>query len=341
MISKEIQVKAIGYTQIGGPEVLTDITIEKPGAGPRDLVVQVKAISVNPVDTKVRKGAAPQDGQAKVIGYDAAGIVVEVGSEVSLFKVGDEVFYCGTINRQGTNSEFHAVDERIVGRKPTSLSFAEAAALPLTALTAWELLFDRLRVPYGAKTLGGAILVINGAGGVGSILIQLARRLTGLTVIASTSRPETKDWVSKMGSHHVVNHRKALDVEVRALGINHVEYVAGLTDTDKHLSEIVEIIAPQGSLSLIDDGSLDIGKLKPKSVTVSWEMVFTRPLFETPDMIRQHQILNEVSALLDAGVLKTTMTTDFGPINADNLKKAHEHLETGKTIGKVVLNGFA
>ncbi|MBX5132378.1 zinc-binding alcohol dehydrogenase family protein [Rhizobium lentis] len=329
--------KAIGYTSAGSAEVLTEFEVNDPFPGPRDLVVSVKAVSVNPVDTKVRKRSEPEEGQSKIIGYDAAGVVVATGEDVSLFKVGDEVFYAGSIDRQGSNAELQAVDERIVGCRPKTLSFAESAALPLTALTAWELLFERLRVPYGKKSISGSILIINGAGGVGSILIQLARRLTGLTVIATASRPETVEWVRKLGAHHVVNHREPLDRAIRQLGIQTVDYVAGLTDTDKHLGEIVEIIAPQGSLSLIDDIHLDIGSLKPKSVSVTWEMVFTRPVFQTEDMIMQHGILNEIADLVDAGVLQTTAVHHVGEVSVLNLQKAHKLIETGKTIGKIVL----
>lgn len=332
--------KAVGYTQPGDADVLTDIVIETPIPGPRDLLVSVRAVSVNPVDTKLRANAAPEDVGPKIIGHDAAGVVEAVGADVTLFKVGDEVFYSGAIDRPGANAEFHLVDERIVGRKPRSLSFGEAAALPLTALTAWELLFDRLRAPHGEKKTPGTLLIINGAGGVGSILIQIARRLTGLTVIATASRPETRAWVEKMGAHHSVDHHSPIDKAVRALGIDKVDYVAGLTGTDVHLAEIAEIIAPQGHLSLIDDVSLDIGILKPKSISVSWEMVFTRSLFGTDDMIAQHHILNELSSLIDAGVLQTTLTEEAGTINAKNLRAVHRRIEQGKTIGKIVLSGF-
>lgn len=331
--------KAIGYRKVGPVEVFEEFQVADPIPGPRELLVAVKAVSVNPVDAKVRAKAEPENGHPKIIGFDASGIVVGAGADVSLFKVGDEVFYCGSINRQGSNAELQVVDERIVGRKPASLSFADAAALPLTALTAWELLFDRLRVPYGEKTKQGILLIINGAGGVGSILIQLARRLTGLTVIATASRPETVEWAIKLGAHDVVSHREPIDEAIRKLGIDNVDYVAGLTDTDKHLAEIVEIIKPQGSLSLIDDTELDIGSLKPKSVSVTWEMVFTRPLFQTDDMVVQHRILNEVADLIDAGVLRTTATQNIGPLSVENLKEAHRLIEGGKTIGKIVLGG--
>ncbi|WP_413990749.1 zinc-binding alcohol dehydrogenase family protein [Labrys okinawensis] len=329
--------KAIGYTAPGPAEVLVEVEVNDPVPGPRDLIVDIKAVSVNPVDAKIRAKAEPESAHPKIIGYDAAGVVVATGPNVTLFKVGDEVFYSGSINRQGSNAELQAVDERIVGRKPKTLSFPDAAALPLTALTAWELLFDRLRVPYGVKSAGGSILVINGAGGVGSILIQLANRLTGLTIIATASRPETVEWVTNLGADYVVNHHEPLDQAIRGIGIDSVNYVAGLTGTDKHLNEIIEVIAPQGSLSLIDDIKLDIGACKPKSISVTWEMVFTRPLFETTDMIAQHRILNEVADLVDAGVLRTTATQNLGLVTPANLRKAHQLIETGKTIGKIVL----
>ncbi|MDI5929777.1 zinc-binding alcohol dehydrogenase family protein [Rhizobium leguminosarum] len=330
--------KAIGYTRIGAPDVLMDVEVETPKPGPRDLLVKVKAVSLNPVDFKVRKGAAPVDGRPKIIGYDAAGTVVSVGADVSLFKEGDDVFYSGTIDRPGTNAELHVVDERLVGRKPATLTFPEAAALPLTGLTAWELLFDRLAVPYGSKTAAGTLLVINGAGGVGSILIQLARKLTGLTVVATASRSESIEWAKKMGAHHVVSHHEPLVKGVRSLGFHHVDYVAGLTDTARHMEAIAEIIRPQGSLSIIDDGALDIGPLKPKSVRATWEMIFTRPLFQTEDMAEQHRILSEIADLVDAGILRTTSTTVLNSLSAETIRRGHEMLESGRTIGKIVVD---
>jgi len=326
---------------VSNPESLVDVTVERPSPGPRDLLVEVRAISVNPVDTKVRRNTQPEAGEPKVLGWDVAGVVVGVGSEVSLFKVGDEVFYAGSIARAGGNSERHLVDERIVGRKPQSLSFAEAAALPLTAITAWELLFDRLRVPYGVKHSDGALLIINGAGGVGSILTQIARRLTGLTVIATASRPESIDWCTQMGAHHVIDHRQPLDEELARIGIPEVPYVASLTATAQHLPAILRALAPQGALALIDDpATLDIVPFKRKSLSVHWELMFTRPLFGTPDMIRQHRLLNEVADLVDAGVLRSTLRQTLGPINAANLRNAHGIVESGRSIGKVVLQGF-
>ncbi|WP_207459671.1 zinc-binding alcohol dehydrogenase family protein [Azospirillum sp. SYSU D00513] len=336
--------KAIGYhapSPIASAESLVDLDLPVPALRPHDLLVKVEAISVNPVDVKLRAAAAPPNGEARILGFDAAGIVEAVGPAVTRFKKGDAVFYAGAIDRPGSNAEFQAVDERIVGPKPASLSFAEAAALPLTSLTAWELLFDRLRVPYGQKTSEDAILIVNGAGGVGSILTQIARRLTGLTVIATASRPETVEWVRSMGAHHVIDHRKPLDEGLKEIGIPQVRYVAGLTATDKHQKAIVEALAPQGALALIDDpASFDIVPFKRKSLAVHWELMFTRSLFGTPDIAEQHRILAEVSALVDSGVLRTTMREEIGRIDAATLRRAHEAVESGRSIGKTVLAGF-
>ncbi|HEY9103114.1 zinc-binding alcohol dehydrogenase family protein [Chitinimonas sp.] len=336
--------KAVGYytpQAIEAAESLLDIELPEPVPGPHDLLVKVEAISINPVDYKIRGGMTPPAGQAKVLGWDAAGVVKAVGSAVTSYKVGDAVYYAGALDRPGANSELHVVDERLVGRKPQSLSFAEAAALPLTAITAWELLFERLGVTYGDKQQTGSLLVINGAGGVGSILIQLARRLTGLTVIATASRPESIEWVKTMGAHHVIDHRQSMPEQLRALGIPQVEYVAGLTATDQHLPAIIELIAPQGHLALIDDPKqLDIVPFKRKSVTVAWELMFTRSLYQTADQIAQQRLLNAVSELVDVGVLRTTLTAQDGPINAANLKRLHALAESGKAVGKHVLAGF-
>jgi zinc-binding alcohol dehydrogenase family protein len=336
--------KAIGYYTPGpidAVQSLVDLDLPSPVLRPRDLLVRVEAVSLNPVDTKVRAGMGPPDGEARVLGWDAAGIVEAVGSEASFYKPGDAVFYAGALDRPGANSELHAIDERLVGRKPASLSFGEAAALPLTSVTAWELLFDRLGVPYGQKTAGGAILIVGGAGGVGSILIQLARRLTGLTVIATASRPETSAWVREMGAHHVIDHRQPLDEGLKAIGIPEVEYVASLTATDRHLPAIVTALKPQGKLAVIDDPkTLDIVPFKRKSLSVHWELMYTRSLYGTPDMAEQHRILEEVSGLVDAGLLRTTLKDQSGPINAATLRRAHAQLESGTTIGKLVLVGF-
>lgn len=341
--------KAVGYRAhlpVADAQSLLDLDLPAPEPGPRDLRVSVRAVSVNPVDTKLRLGAlrlgAPSaDGRAHVLGFDAAGVVEAVGAGASLFRPGDEVFYAGSIARPGTNAELHLVDERIVGRKPRTLDFAGAAALPLTSITAWELLFDRLGVAYDAEGQAGTLLVVGGAGGVGSILTQLARRLTGLTVIATASRPETQAWCREMGAHHVIDHRRPLDEGLRGLGIGAVDYVAGLTATDQHLPAIAAAIAPQGRFAVIDDPpALDIMPFKLKSVSVHWELMFTRPLFETPDMAAQHRLLNEVADLVDAGVLRGTATQDLGLINAANLRRAHALVESGQAIGKAVLSGF-
>lgn len=336
--------KAVGYYVPGSidrDDALLDLDIPAPAPGPRDLIVRVKAISINPADTKFRAGAKPSEGTARILGWDAAGIVEAVGSDVTLFEVGDEVFYAGDMTRSGANAELHAVDERLVGHKPRTLDWAQAAAMPLTSLTAWELLFERLRVPRGEGRSGGTLLVINGAGGVGSILIQIARRLTGLTVIATASRPETIAWVQQMGAHHVVDHHRSLDEELVRIGIPEVDYVASLTASERYLSVFPKIIAPQGHLGLIDDPEhFDIVTLKRKSISVAWELMFTRAAYRTDDMIAQHEILEQVSALLEQGMLRTTLTQQDAPINAANLKRMHAIAESGRAIGKLVLAGF-
>ncbi|WP_300731115.1 zinc-binding alcohol dehydrogenase family protein [Pseudomonas sp.] len=336
--------KAVAYYHslpIQDPLALQDIELPEPVAGPRDLLIEVKAISVNPVDTKVRQNVQPDTGTAKVLGWDVAGVVKAVGSEVSLFKVGDRVFYAGSIARTGANSERHVVDERIVGHMPVSLGFAEAAALPLTAITAWELLFERLAVAQGSVDEQQSLLIVGAAGGVGSMLTQLAHQLTALKVIGSASRPDTQAWVRELGADVIVDHRQPLNEELKRQGISAVTHVASLTQTDQHLDQLVEALAPQGKLALIDDPkALDITKLKRKSLSLHWEFMYTRSLFETPDMIEQHHLLNRVAALMDAGTLRTTVGEHFGTINAANLRRAHALLESGKAKGKIVLEGF-
>jgi NADPH2:quinone reductase len=335
--------RAVGYQEslpIDAQAALVDIDLPKPVPTGRDLLIQVHAVSVNPVDTKVRKRAKPEAGNWQVLGYDAAGIVTVAGPEATLFKPGDTVFYAGDMTRQGTNAEFHLVDERIVGHKPASLDWAQAAALPLTAITAWEALFDRLNV--GKPVPGSAaILVIGGAGGVSSIAIQLARQLTGLTVIATASRPETRSWVQDLGAHHVIDHTRPLADQVAALGDGAPGFVFSTTNTDKHVEQIARLIAPQGRFGLIDDPpALDILPFKRKSVSVHWELMFTRPMFQTADMGAQGELLNEVARLVDAGTLRTTLGENFGPINAANLRRAHALIESGRARGKIVLEGF-
>ena len=336
--------KAVGYVQSlppSDPKSLFDFELPKPTPRAHDLLVAVRAVSVNPVDTKVRMRQQGSEAQPKILGYDCAGVVESVGHDVSFFKPGDEVFYAGTINRPGTDSEFHLVDERLVGHKPRTLSFAEAAALPLTSVTAWELLFDRLRIPLGKPQQAGTLLVVGASGGVGSILVQLARRLTGVTVIGSASRPESQQWVLKAGAHHTVDHSKKLSEEVRKLGIQHVEFIISLTHTDQHFDEIVELIAPQGAFALIDDPDLiDARKFKLKSASLHWESMFTRSVFQTPDMIEQHRILEQISTLVDEGLIHTTLGSVAGRITAENLRAAHAAIESHKSIGKIVLEGF-
>jgi zinc-binding alcohol dehydrogenase family protein len=293
---------------------------------------------MNPVDTKVRNNMAPESG-TRILGYDAAGVVTAVGSKAGLFKPGDEVFYAGDLTRQGTNAALHAVDERIVGRKPTSLNFTEAAALPLTAITAWELMFDSLRLEEGGGE-GETILVIGGAGGVGSILIQLVKALTRLTVVTTASRPQTEDWVRKMGADHVINHHEPLAAQLETLNLV-PRYVAGLTATDQHFEALVNLLQPRGHLALIDDpGPVDISIMKLKALTLSWEFMFTRSMYETDDMIVQHELLNRVADMVDAATLLTTATHHGGTMSVKTLTAAHVLQESGRAIGKTVLDGF-
>lgn len=334
--------KAISFTQhalpIDHPQALIDISLPRPTPGPRDLLVEVRAVSVNPVDTKVRAGTITKE--PIILGWDATGIVREVGAEVTLFQPGDEVFYAGSIARPGSYSEFHLVDERIVGHKPHSLSAADAAALPLTSITAWELLFDRLGIIEGTGE-GKCLLITGAAGGVGSMLVQLARKLTRLTVIGTASRQETADWVRQLGAHHVIDHSQPLLAQLQALGVPENDYVASLTHTEQHFAQLIDVLKPQGRLGVIDDPeTLDVVPLKRKSLSLHWELMFTRSLYETPDMINQHHLLNRVSALIDQGVLQTTVGEHFGAINAANMRRAHALIESGKARGKIVLEGF-
>lgn len=336
--------KAVGYRKslpITDETSLEDIELADPAEadlGPRDLLVEVAAVSVNPVDTKVRRRAEPEEGH-KVLGWDASGTVLAAGSEATLFAPGDAVFYAGAIGRPGTNAERHVVDERIVGRKPRSLDHRDAAALPLTAITAWELLFDGMRVPEGGGE-GEALLVLGGAGGVGSILIQIAKVLTGLTVVASASRDDTRDWVARMGADHVVDHHGDMGAQLDALGIR-PRYVASLTGTDRNFDAIIDLIAPRGTIALIDDpAELDALRLKPKALTLHFEFMFARSAHETPDMIEQHRLLSRIADLVDEGRVVTTANRDGGTIDAAHLRAAHAHQESGQAIGKTVLAGF-
>jgi zinc-binding alcohol dehydrogenase family protein len=336
--------KAVGYKKslpIDAPEALIDFEAPKPEPKGRDIRVAVRAISANPVDYKLRKRAAPPEGEFKVLGFDAAGIVDAVGPEVTLFKPGDEVFYAGSIQRQGTNSEFHLVDERIVGRKPKTLSFSQAAALPLTSITAWELLFDRLGAVPGKSVDPRTLLITGGAGGVGSILIQLARRLTGLNVVATATRPESQTWCLELGAHAVIDHAQPMKEQIERLKLPPVGLVASLTYTDQHYKAIADFMAPQSKFALIDDPpEFNVAAFKGKSISIHWESMFTRSSFQTADMIGQHNLLNDVADLVDKGVVKTTLDQSFGKINAANLKRAHALLESGQSRGKIVLEGW-
>ncbi|MBK4993286.1 zinc-binding alcohol dehydrogenase family protein [Pseudomonas sp. S37] len=334
--------KAVVYTQPGLPiqdaQSLYDAEIPEPEPGARDLLVEVRAVAVNPVDTKIR--ASRGGDQPQVLGWDAVGVVREIGSEVTLFQPGDEVFYAGAIDRAGSYSERHVVDERIVGHKPRSLDNASAVALPLTSITAWELLFDRLGVEENGGE-GQSLLVVGAAGGVGSILVQLARKLTQLTVIGTASRPETQAWAKELGAHHVIDHTVSIPLQLQELKLNPVDYVISLTHTDTYLPQLVEVLRPQGKLALIDDpAQLDVMPLKRKSLSLHWELMFTRSLYKTEDMIKQHHLLDRVSKLVDDGILRTTMGQHFGTICAENLKRAHALIESGKARGKIVLEGF-
>jgi zinc-binding alcohol dehydrogenase family protein len=333
--------KSVGYYAKGDAETLVEIETPKPEPRARDLLVNVQAVSVNPVDVKRRRFEDPADGSThRILGYDAAGIVTEVGSEVTLFKPGDHVFYAGAMDRHGTNSECHLVDERIVGPKPRSLSFAQAAALPLTSITAWEILFDRMKIPYGSKTPCGTLLIINGAGGVGSILIQLATRLTGLTVIATASRPESMAWVKALGAHYVADHSKPIDEALRTIGFEDVDYIAAITTTAGSVHSLGRALKPQGHITFIDNFDESVMPFKSKSVTISWEMMFTRSLYQTPDMDAQNSLLREISWLLDQNVLRSTLTQMVGPMSTESLREAHQLVESGHTIGKIALEHF-
>lgn len=334
--------KAIGYKTPGSVDKLVELDLDKPVAKGRDILVKVNAVSVNPADTKMRRAMpAPEGAEAVILGFDAAGVVEAVGEDTTLFNVGDAVYYAGSMVRPGTNSEFHLVDERIVGKKPTSLSHAEAAAMPLTTITAWEALFDRLDVSRPTTQGGKLILVVGGAGGVGSIAIQLLRALTDLTIIATASRPETQEWVKKLGAHHVIDHRQPMAPQIEALGIGAPGFVFSTNQSQHHLADIAELIAPQGRFSLTDE--VDAFESRPfvmKSVSVHFELMFTRSLFGSADIQEQHNLLNTVAELVDAGKVSTTLTKVAGSINVENMKKVHTQIETGKARGKIVLEGF-
>lgn len=339
--------KAIGFTRylpVEDPESLLDLELPRPEPAGQDLLVRVEAVSVNPVDTKLRApapGRAPEP-QPRILGFDAAGVVEAVGPEVTMFQPGDEVYYAGDVTRPGSNAQYQLVDERLVAAKPITLDFAEAAALPLTALTAWELLFERMPYRFDGDNAGRRLLVIAGAGGVGSMAIQLARR-AGFTVVATASRPESVDWCRRMGAHEVIDHRQPLGPQLRALGMEAVEAAVNFADTDRYWDTLGELLAPQGHVGLIVEpaGPLRIGDpYKAKSIGIHWEFMFTRSRFRTADMACQHRILSRVASLVEAGELRTTVSETLGPITAANLREAHRRLESGRTVGKLVLAGW-
>ena len=340
--------KAVGYLKslpIVEPEALTDIELPQPIATGRDLLVKVTAIAVNPVDYKIRQNVSPAEGDYKVLGWDAVGEVVATGESATQFKPGDVVYYAGDLNRQGSNAEYQLVDERLVGNKPKSLSDDEAAALPLTTITAWELLFEHLSIqqqsPDSKEKSEEVILVVGAAGGVGSIFLQLAKAITGTTIIATASRERSQAWVKKLGAHHVVDHTQPLQPQIDALGIGQVTHVASLNNTDSYFESYTKLLAPFGKIAMIDDPeTLDVMKMKPKSLSLHIEFMFARSMFNAPDLHEQSRLLNRVSDLIDQGYIQTTVGKNLGTINAKNLKAAHEELESGRSIGKIVLQGF-
>ena len=337
--------KAVGlyrYLPIDHPESLLDMDVKQPTPTGRDLLVEVKAISVNPVDAKQRAPKEQVEKAPRILGWDAAGVVKAVGPEASLFAAGDAVYYAGSIVRPGANCEYHLVDERIAGRKPATLPFAEAAALPLTTLTAWELLFDRIGISKSGVHAGRSLLVLGGAGGVGSIAIQLAKKLGKLNVIATASRPESIAWAASLGADAIVDHMRPLPEQLKALGEAEVDYLVCFNDTDRYFPEFPKLLKPQGRVGSIVRNAkpVDLALLQPKSISFSWEGMFTRSSFGTPDMFAQHELLDDTAALIEVGVLRTTMKENLGRIDATNLKRAHRRLEEGHVVGKLVLEGF-
>ena len=330
------------YLPISDPESFLDVTLPDPRPAGRDILVEVEAVSVNPVDTKQRAPNPKVEAQPRVLGWDAAGTVTAVGPEVTLFRPGDAVYYAGDISRPGSNSRLALVDERIVARKPGTMDFAQAAAIPLTAITAWEAFFDRMKIDPAGAHRGRSLLIIGGAGGVGSIGIQIAKVVAGLKVVATASRPETVAWVKELGADHVVDHSKPLRPQMEALGMEQVDYIANFNDPDRYWDEMGDLVAPQGAVCMIvgPKGPLAQDAVRGKSATVCWELMFTRPRFKTPDMIEQHRLLARVAELIDAGKIRGTLRETLRPINAANLRAAHAKLESGTMIGKLVVAGW-
>jgi NADPH2:quinone reductase len=329
------------YLPIDDPQSLVDVELPAPIPRAHDLLVRVEAVSINPVDAKVRAPKAQVESEPRVLGYDAAGVVEAVGDAVTLFKPGDAVYYAGDVTRPGTNAQLHLVDERIAGPKPRTLDFAHAAAVPLTALTAWELLFDRFGFDADGANRGRSLLVVAGAGGLGSIAIQLAKRAQ-LKVIATASRTETIAWCRQMGADHVIDHRQPLRPQLEGIGLPHVDAIGSFSGPEPYWEQYADVVAPQGKIGILTtlQGPLDMNLLKNKSASVHWEFMFARAMYATPDIVRQHEILARVAALFDRGELKSTLTQTLNPINAANLRQAHRLIESGATIGKMALAGW-
>lgn len=337
--------KAVGFQHplpLHHPDALCDIELDTPSPGPNDLLVRIHAVAVNPVDTKVRASATPEAGQWRVLGWDAVGTIAAIGANVQGFAVGERVYYAGALERQGSNAEFQLVDARLAAHAPQSLADEDAAALPLTALTAWEALFERLEISRPLPDGAPALLIVGAAGGVGSMAVQLARALTPLTIIATASRPESADWVRQLGAHHVIDHRQPLAAQVEALGLGQPGWVFSTTHSDQHWAQIAQLVAAQGKIALIDDpAALDVRLLKRKSISLHWEFMFTRSMFATADLARQGHILQQIADLIDRQQLRSTRRETLGPINAATLRQAHARMESGSAIGKLVLQGFA
>ena len=336
--------KAVGYFEnlpITDDRALQDLNLDTPDIGDYDLLVEVKAISVNPIDVKTRQSAKPTNGKPRILGFDAAGVVVKKGKNVKDFNAGDEVFYAGAINRQGSNSEYQAIDSRIVALKPKTIDFKTAAAMPLTSLTAYEMLFDRINISKPVHHGKNAFLMIGGAGGVGSIAIQLARHLSDVEIIATASRPQSREWALKMGAHHVIDHSQPFQPQLEKIGFPNPAFIFSTANSDGYLPQYAQIISPQGRLGLIDGPKVfDINPLKMKSISVHWESMFTRSMFVTDDISRQGEILRHVAQLIDEKKIVPTLSKVMSPINAENLREAHRLIETQRSVGKLVIENF-
>jgi len=339
---KAVVVNRLARPELSGIPLLIDSELPEPEVKPTDLLVRVEAVAVNPIDLKMARAKQPPQSPDRVLGWDVAGTVVSMGADVVGFQLGDAVFYAGSVLRPGACSALHAVDARLVGRKPATLSFVQAAALPLSSLAAWEALFERMRLPRGPLQQPATLLVIGGAGGVGSMALQLASKLTDLRVVATASRPESQLFCREMGAADVVDHSQPLLPQLKELGLPLVDFVLCLTDPAPLMPQLAEILAPQGHVCSLVEASADLpmNLLRAKSITFSWEGMFTRSMFRTSDMAQQGEILNEVSALVDKGVLKTTLRVDLGNINAKNILQAHQLIGSGRMIGKVAMGKF-